>query len=443
MNAIQKTLVRSALATLVAGALAATAAQAGHAAVAGSLDRDFADRGRQLTDFFQRNDRASAVATQGKGNIIVGGIVGKPRVDDRVGLVRYQPRGRVDRTFGRGGRAILKGCAASNGERIGLSVLDNGKILVAATCTADVVVARFLRNGKLDRSFGEGGKATTVFTGVARPMDIAVQPNGKIVVVGYTHHLGTDVRSLIVARYHPNGDPDASLDQDGSLTTRFGEDADVFGLGVAIQDDEKIVISGEVSNSWIVARLEVDGSPDASFGDNGVSHSGPIPAGEARDVAILPDGKILAAGCDRSTVGSRFGLVRYLPGDGSPDTDFGAGGAARAAFGGDPPSDCASALAVQSDGKTVVAGTARQSGPGDPRFALARFRPAGQLDTSFSRDGKVLTGFRHKPPGRQHYDRGEAVAIQPNGRILVAGVSQPFSKHDDFAVARYLGQARR
>ncbi len=145
-------------------------------------------------------------------------------------------------------------------------------------------------------------------------------------------------------------------------------------------------------------------------------------------------GKIVAAGVDFGGRGARFAVARYLP-DGAPDLSFGKGGAARATFEPGLPSDYANALALQEDGKIVVAGTARFSfsAPNPARFALARYTPNGRLDRSFAGDGKQITGFRPHPP-RHHRDYGMDVAIQANGRIVAVGQAG-----GNFALARYLG----
>lgn len=254
-------------------------------------------------------------------------------------------------------------------------------------------------------------------------------------MVGYSERSGDD--ELFLTRHRRNGEPDPGFGDNGVVITTFGEPADVFGHGVAVQEDMRIVVAGEVSNSWIVARFEPGGSLDETFGDGGVRHSAPISAGTAHDVEILPDGSILAAGCERDGVGSEFGLARYSSVDGSPVTSFGENGAARISFGDGTPADCARGLGIQSNGRIVLAGTAS---PGaDPRFALARFRPGGVLDRSFSGDGKAVTAFRPHPTRLSHSDYGQALAIDGQDKVTVAGFTDPSRQNDDFAVARYLG----
>ncbi len=160
---------------------------------------------------------------------------------------------------------------------------------------------------------------------------------------------------------------------------------------------------------------------------------------EATDVAIQSDGKIVAAGWRNDDDGvndADFALVR-LETDGDLDPSFSGDGKVITTFGG---SDGGEAVTIQGDGKIVVAGSTR--GCGDQDFALARYNTDGSLDTSFSGDGKVCTGF-----GSDH-EGALAVAIQTNAfpgdhrtRIVVAGTTDdddcPLDCDYDFALARY------
>lgn len=414
---------------MVAAAALAALASAASAGNAGSFDRSFANDGRKLTDFFNRIDRASAIAIQSDGRIVVAGRAGRFPEADRLALARYERDGRLDRSFGGDGRRSLpcSGPAA-------LAVQANGKILVAGSCS-DIAVARLRRNGRLDRTFGRGGIVRTDVGGLAHANDIAIQTDGRIVVAGETHAAGGGQNYLIVVRYRRPGILDEGFADEGVVKTRFGTPADALGYGLAIQDDGKLVVSGEVGNNWIVARLLSDGSLDPSFDEDGVNFSAPKLIGEARDVQIQPDGRIVTAGRDFGASVVRFAVARYLP-NGSFDESFGDDGAQHTVFGRRRPADAYS-LALQADGKIVVVG--RGSDGRDTRIALARYRASGQLDRRFGERGRVTAGFPQQ--GRSHDDGGRAVAIQRNGRIVVAGFSQPHRMDDDFAIARFLASA--
>jgi uncharacterized delta-60 repeat protein len=257
--------------------------------------------------------------------------------------------------------------------------------------------------GSLDPSFGTDGKVLT--TGVPLAA-VKAQPDGKIVVAGTT--AGTD---FLVARYNPDGTLDTSFDGDGIATVDLGSIETATGL--AIQSDGKVVIVGSSGSDFGVARLNSDGSLDTSFSADGkltVDFGG---TDVANAVAVQPDGKIVVAG----TNGIDFALARINPADGSLDTGFGTGG--KATFDITGGVDAANALAIQGDGMIVVAGT------GSGNFAVARVKTDGSaLDPVFDTDGKQTVDFGGT-------DAANAVAIDPAGNVLLAGTNGA-----DIAVAR-------
>ena len=148
-----------------------------------------------------------------------------------------------------------------------------------------------------------------------------------------------------------------------------------------------------------------------------------------RSVAVQSDGKIVVAGFTDAGGTRDFALARYNV-NGSLDTSFGVGGKVLTDFGG--LEDVGVSLAVQSDSRIVVAGQSNTGGNYD--FALARYNASGTLDATFGAGGKVLTDFGGS------YDRGDSVAVQGDGKIVVAGQSNAGGA-DDFALARYMAAA--
>lgn len=238
----------------------------------------------------------------------------------------------------------------------------------------------------------------------------------------------------------------------GELDTTFGTaGVTTFDLGstteevhgMAVQPDGKIVVvgntwpEGERGPKFVVARLNADGSLDSTFADGGKAITRLIDdldyAG-ATAVALQTDGKIVAAGRGIEAVEhqSAFTLVRYN-GDGTLDETFGAGGKVQTIMSAEPGvwnSDEANALAIGADGKIVVAGFA---GRYATDFAVARYNADGSLDSSFGAGGKVLTDVGE-------YDKGNAVRIQPDGKIVVGGyatVGSGSSEFNDFVLLRY------
>jgi uncharacterized delta-60 repeat protein len=144
-------------------------------------------------------------------------------------------------------------------------------------------------------------------------------------------------------------------------------------------------------------------------------------------VILQPDGKLVAAGYIAFYGDWDFALARYNP-DGSLDTSFDGDGKTTTNFGGSY--DYAFALTQQPDGRLVAAGASGTQPWADGDFALARYNPDGSLDLSFAGDGRLTTDFAGGS------DEGHTLALQPDGRIVVAGVAHNGSSYD-FALARY------
>jgi uncharacterized delta-60 repeat protein len=264
--------------------------------------------------------------------------------------------------------------------------------------------------GAADPGFGDGGIVTTDFAaGWDQANALALQPDGKIVVAGST--VQGDSGDFAIARYNPNGSPDTSFGTGGKVTTDFGKSD--FAYGVALQADGKIVAVGTTADvltgasDFALARYNANGSLDTSFGGTGKVITD-IAGGndQANAVAVQPDdGQILVAGFTKAATND-FAVLRYNP-NGSLDPTFGGTGKVTTDFaGGD---DIATAMALQPDGGIVVAGF----GAG---YEVARYNPNGSLDTTFNGDGTVVTTVGNG-------GRGEAVTIQPDGKIVVAGYS--------------------
>jgi uncharacterized delta-60 repeat protein len=401
----------------------------------GDLDTSFGGDGKVTTNFGD-SSQASAVAIQPNGKIVVAGEVWVQGVR-YIGLVRYLPDSTLDRTFGDLGR-VLTGFSHGVNAISALVLQPDGKIIVAGTSILNrsnaFALARYLSDGTRDGSFGSNGTVITDLGGNDSPAAVALQPDGKIVVAGYSglEVIGPFFADFVLARYTSTGVLDPAFGDAGTVRTNFGDNDQATAL--ALQPDGKIVVAGVTLTSdsgsgfdMALARYLPNGRLDTSFsGDGKVTTT----FGSGGDdgpsaLALQADGKIVVAGSSNARGTYDFALARYRP-NGSLDPAFGSGGKVLTDFGG---SDGVSALALQPDGKIVVAGVSDANGSDD--FALARYRADGALDTSFSGDGKVTTDFGGT------LDEGYALVIQPrNGRLVVAGRSDT-NGSDDFALARY------
>jgi uncharacterized delta-60 repeat protein len=418
----------------------------------GSLDTSFDTDGKVISDFIGSFDRAAALAIQSDGKIVVAGSVQNGTHYDFV-VARYLPDGQPDLGFDTDGRFEIDLSSGRDDFAHALAIQPDGKIVVAGSsfnAAGDTVfaVVRLLENGQLDSGFGAGGGIAgaikTNFGGAySAAAAIAIQTDGKIVVAGSADGSSGTI-DFALARYSGiDGSLDTSFGADGKVTTDLVGDYDA-AYAVAIQSDGKIVVAGNTFGSGgtlgdvdaAMVRYNSDGSRDevgaGAFGVGGKVTISLSPV-DVNDIlyalAIQPDGKIVAAGYAWNGIDNDFVVIRCNA-NGSLDTSFGTGGMVLADIGASGGFDQAAAVVLQADGRVVVAGTHNSGGGsiGDD-FALLRLNANGSLDSSFDTDGRMTFDFAGNG------DRASAVAIQADGKIVVAG--QTFNgTDDDFALVR-------
>jgi uncharacterized delta-60 repeat protein len=285
-----------------------------------------------------------------------------------------------------------------------------------------------MTSGSLDTTFNTTGIITTAIgPGNTQAYGVAVQSDGKIVVAGNSKNGSHIVFSL--ARYNTDGSLDTTFNTTGTVTTAIGT-GDSNANGVAIQSDGKIVAAGYAYNGsqivFALARYNTDGSLDTTFNSTGIVTTSINGVNdEANGVAIQSNGEIVAAGYSQYGSDYEFALARYTT-DGALDTTFNVTGIVTTSING--VNDEVKGIAIQSDGKIVVAGSSYYGSYYE--FALARYTTSGILDTTFNTTGTVTTAIGTK----QASARG--VAIQSNGEIVAAGYSYYGSSYA-FTLARY------
>src|SRR5688500_11215319 len=283
--------------------------------------------------------------------------------------------------------------------------------------------------GDLDLTFSTNGKVTTDFGNEYDEANaVALQQDGKIVAVGSAYTNGNFDFALV--RYNTDGTLDTSFSGNGKRRTDFGGDVE-FAYAVGIQPDGKIVAAGYANTDFALARYNTDGTLDTTFGTGGkVTTDFYSSTDTVNALALQADGKIVVAGSAAYINGNcDFALARYNT-DGTLDNTFVANGILVTDFDGE--CDVARAVALQPDGKIIAAGAARVGGSFDPVFGLTRYNPDGSLDTTFDGNGKLATDFGISASA-------EAVALQADGKIVAAGYANPVYPpgYTDFALARY------
>jgi uncharacterized delta-60 repeat protein len=309
------------------------------------------------------------------------------------------------------------------------------KLFSISTCVLSLFISVQGATGDLDCSFGFGGKATTALGGLSGDIarDVAVQPDGKIVVVGGRGPSSSPPLDSVIIRYNPNGTLDTTFDSDGILILAMSPSSDEEARAVAIQPDGKIVVAGYAytgtvtAGDFYVIRLNSDGSFDSSFDGDGKTFTDFNTKNDlAFSLILQADGKIIVGGDATNSGGNfkDFALARYNP-DGSLDTSFDSDG--KVVTVGTNSDDHIFDVTLQTDGKIVAVGNSFTGINTD--FAVLRYNADGSPDTSFDGDGKLITVIGG-------YEGANSVAIQPDGKIVLTG-DTIIGSYEDIALIRY------
>jgi len=373
--------------------------------------------------------RGQSMVVQPDGRLLVAGYSVNGGTYD-FSLIRLNADGTLDTTFDGDGKLIVPvGSFADRGHS--MVVQPDGRILVAGYSSNgsnnDFSLIRVNADGSLDNTFdGDGKLMVQVGSGNDEGWSMVVQPDGRILAAGYSWNGSNNDFSLI--RVNADGSLDTSFDGDGKLIVPVGT-TDDYGWATAIQPDGRILVAGYSwngsNNDFSLIRLNADGSLDNTFDGDGKLI---VPVGGGEDVGykltLQPDGRVLVSGYSFNGSNKDFGLIR-LNADGTLDTTFDGDGKLIVPVGSSD--DFGWATAIQPDGRILVAGYSWNGSIYD--FSLIRLNPDGSLDTSFDGDGKLIV-----PVGNSD-DLGYSVALLPDGRIVMAGKSWN-GTNDDFSLIR-------
>ena len=380
----------------------------------GSLDPSFGSGGTVESGMpagRTADAEARAILVAPERKVLVAGSAASGGRRD-LALARYRADGSLDASFGVGGRVATDPGGARGGAALAEARQRNGRIILAGYSDAGPggarrpTLIRYLADGSLDRSFGDGGVVVADLCCAADA--VVAAPDGRILVGARTRG------GYVVARYQRDGTVDRSFGNRGRVALSGAGLRGSAGGGVVLEPDGKIVVAGG-RGGFTLVRLRPDGAIDRSFGHRGSTRTRLGAASSASGALPVARGRIVVYGDS----GGRIAVARYRP-DGTLDRRFGERGVARGprhAFAGGVAS-----AAVASGGRIVVAGTARH------RFALVRFEPDGALDRSLGRSGTLVSAVR---------GRAAAVAAAP-GHLLVAGSApaEPGGTRSRFELAR-------
>lgn len=267
----------------------------------GSLDTTFAQKGYTTKDF-GKDDRAFSVDLQSDGKILLCGFVERFNWD--FAIARFNTDGSIDTTFGEKGSTILN-IGSYNDVAFSIKAQQDGKIIVCGWTyifgSWDFALVRLNPDGSLDNTFGSNGVVTTdYYHQYNTSHSVAIQSDGKYVAAGYAKKPGSTDTDIMLVRYNTNGTIDKSFGNDGMVLADY-KGADDFSWVIKTDKYDKLVVGGNVTINGLkmiqVARFNSDGSPDISFGENGILVTQIFGFDEeCRDLLIQPDGKILLTG---------------------------------------------------------------------------------------------------------------------------------------------------
>ncbi|TAK09407.1 MAG: hypothetical protein EPO39_02430 [Candidatus Manganitrophaceae bacterium] len=422
----------------------------------GELDAGFGGGGKVTTDIGSALstvydvDHIEAVSVQPDQKIVAAGNTLDSNFRTDMVVARYLSDGSLDPAFGAGGR-VVTGIGAGHDAAAALLIQPDGKILVAGhtyldATSYDFAIVRYNADGTRDAGFGKGGIVTTNITRDERIASIALQADGKIIAAGYTDNYREYNAVFALVRYQSNGAVDTTFGINGKVTTDIGVGPENIS-SVLIQEDQKIVAVGTLNgSSFALARYDANGALDPTFGSGGTVFA-PISTlyyayDSVRAAALQPDGKIVVAGSTwyyTSLYGTNYDIVlaRFNP-NGTFDTAFGNGGRVFTDV-GKGTDEFASGLALQG-GKILVGGHIFRGSTLTRRkqfdFLLLRYSSDGALDSTFGAGGYTLTDF-----GAGNDDISAALALQADGKIILAGESFQVETNRNFALARYLSES--
>ena len=397
-----------------------------HLAAAPGLDLAFGNQGVVITDFFDNKDFANGIAIVRNSRIFLVGTTWGGNSNWDFAVAGYNFKG-APLKFGTKGKIVTQMGAGSD---IAYAVAAHGNTFIVVAGGSHVgsnrvmSVARYKLNGALDAGFGTAGKVMIpVGFGKAEVAAIAIQKDGKILLAGYS---SGSTRDFAVVRLNANGVLDNTFGTAGVVTTNFGT-SDDFGNAIVIQSDQKILVAGtSIENGsqvrYSTARYMPNGSLDANFGTGGTvtTKIGDGSGVTVRSIGIQSTGNIVVGGAGTAKA---FTLVRYTSA-GKLDTTFGTQGIATTLVsGGVSPYS----MAVRPDDKII--------GAGFPASSLTGFGVTGYKST-----GVALESFGTNGPIGTFGDRAQAIVLQTDGKVLVAG-SANFGgpgTSEDFALVRYL-----
>ncbi len=391
-------------------------------AAAGDLDTTFSGDGQVSISFAQGGAEARSVAIQSDGKIVTAGWVELTDSDTAWVLNRFKPNGALDPTFSGDGK-VMTDWTPGDDQAWGVVVQKSGRIVAAGWAGGKFAAARYTSDGKPDPSFGNHGKVVVDF-GLEedKAWAVARAPGGKVVLAGQAG--AGDTRRFALARLNGNGTLDDTFGGDGRVTDQIG--APSYAWAMVVSGDGSVVATGNSNGGSLAAvaivKFTPSGHPDPDFGDSGFWVADAPVAAFADAIVRMKSGKYMVG----ATMGSNpydVGLIRFTE-DGHQDDTFGTVGVVTRDYESNEL-----VTGMQRTGSKLVMSIYRIRTGQPSELGAVRLLGNGEADTSFGDLGLATATLANAA--------GHAVAIQGDGRIVVAGRARPGSVYR-VAVARFL-----
>ncbi len=397
----------------------------------GTLDKSFGDTGLVLDK--QAQGYLNSINMQRDGKIIAAGVGGYNNNTKPFRLARYNTDGSRDSSFGN------NGFAGGNelSQILGVAIQPDDAIIAFGSLISEARIARYKKNGSIDSSFGTNGIVVVNIGKTDVPADIALQPDGRIVLGGYIINADNEARQFFLLRYLPDGSLDKTF-ADGGMKI-VGTANGMKGLAtlnaIALQKDGKIVVTTSDDKPYVY-RFNEDGSTDTQFGSNGRAFFqnavDRIVNFAASKIAVQEDGKIVGGGISGTfNMQHSYISAACINADGGIDSGFGKSGLQYTTF--EKYESEGTGLLLQTDGKIIITGRTYDRNQTFSYPSLIRLYSDGALDSTFGAYGQTVTEFNG-------FTVIQGALLQKDNKIVLGGnsfISDSPDGADYFLLARY------
>ncbi len=401
----------------------------------GSIDLSFNSTGIVYSDLRFSVDLSSAnMELLADGKLIIAGTKSLPG-NDQMCVQKFNADGSKDISFGDNGEKLIVNPDGSYSGSNCLKVQPDGKIVIAGTSSGLLILARLETNGEFDLSFGANG-IVSKYEGYPYIYNINFLSDGNIIVIG-----DSDLYQISIMKFNPDGSANTAFGTNGKRLLKYNFQFENHAYGLAIQQDDKIIVSGHSNGLWLLYRINpTDGSLDNAFGNNGavVNHFSGGPWDVATSVIAMPDNRILATGRYQKDLFDEkynFVIIRYLP-DGNMDSTFGINGMIEFDFGN--RDDQGKSSFIQPDGRIVCVGhtgTTEYTGKDMVIMRYSEFSsvnlPEPEIKSSFEvfpNPASIKVNINVTAPRAGNYSVSiqsiNGITIRNSRRVLNAGTNQ-------------------